>query len=68
MLENGADVRHVQAMLGHACLQTTQLYTHVSSKGLQAVHARTHPAASLSPRARPEPSKTSELPDAPASS
>ena len=54
MLENGADVRHVQAMLGHACLQTTQLYTHVSIKALQDVHARTHPAASLSPRPRPD--------------
>ena len=67
MLENGADVRHVQAMLGHACLQTTQLYTHVSIKALQAVHARTHPAAGLSPRPRPEPSKSPELPDAPTS-
>ena len=48
MLENGADVRYVQAMLGHACLQTTQIYTHVSIKALQEVHARTHPAARLS--------------------
>lgn len=54
MLENGADVRHVQAMLGHACLQTTQLYTHVSIKALQAVHARTHPAANLAPRPKPD--------------
>ncbi len=44
MLENGAEVRFVQAMLGHACLQTTQIYTHVSIKALQEVHARTHPA------------------------
>jgi len=50
MLENGADVRYVQAMLGHASLQTTQVYTHVSIKALQEVHARTHPAATLSPR------------------
>lgn len=54
MLENGADVRYVQAMLGHASLQTTQVYTHVSIKALQEVHARTHPAASLSPRPKPE--------------
>lgn len=54
MLENGADLRYVQAMLGHACLQTTQLYTHVSIKALQEVHARTHPAATLSPRPKPE--------------
>jgi integrase/recombinase XerD len=49
MLENGADVRYVQAMLGHASLQTTQVYTHVSIKALQEVHARTHPAAKLAP-------------------
>jgi integrase/recombinase XerD len=54
MLENGADVRYVQAMLGHASLQTTQVYTHVSIKALQEVHARTHPAATLSPRLVPE--------------
>jgi integrase/recombinase XerD len=54
MLENGADVRYVQAMLGHASLQTTQVYTHVSIKALQEVHARTHPAAMLSPRPKPE--------------
>lgn len=54
MLENGADLRYVQAMLGHACLQTTQLYTHVSIKTLAEVHAKTHPAATLSPRPKPE--------------
>jgi integrase/recombinase XerD len=54
MLENGADVRFVQAMLGHACLQTTQLYTHVSIKTLAEVHARTHPAATLAPRPKPD--------------
>jgi integrase/recombinase XerD len=54
MLENGADLRYVQAMLGHACLQTTQLYTHVSIKTLAEVHARTHPAATLAPRPKPD--------------
>ncbi len=54
MLENGADVRFVQAMLGHACLQTTQIYTHVSIKALQEVHTRTHPAATLAPRTKPD--------------
>lgn len=62
MLENCAEVRHVQAMPGHACLQTTQLYTHVSIKALRDVHARTHPAASLSPRPKPD----GGLADAPA--
>ena len=47
MLENGADVRFIQEMLGHANLDTTQIYTHVSIGKLQAVHAATHPAAKL---------------------
>ncbi len=54
MLENGADLRYVQAMLGHACLQTTQLYTYVSIKILAEVHARTHPAATLAPKPKPD--------------
>lgn len=45
-----ADIRHVQEQLGHACLQTTQVYTHVSMKRLKEVHAATHPGAKLSPR------------------
>jgi integrase/recombinase XerD len=48
MLEHGADIRHVQEQLGHACLQTTQIYTHVSIRKLKEVHAATHPGASLS--------------------
>ena len=43
MHENGADIRHVQEMLGHARLDTTQIYTHVNIKALQEVHARCHP-------------------------
>jgi integrase/recombinase XerD len=50
MLEHGADVRYVQEMLGHAKLETTEIYTHVSIRKLQEVHARTHPAAKLAPR------------------
>ncbi|MDQ3159766.1 MAG: site-specific tyrosine recombinase XerC [Pseudomonadota bacterium] len=50
MLENGADVRFIQEMLGHANLDTTQIYTHVSIGKLQAVHAATHPAAKLQRR------------------
>jgi integrase/recombinase XerD len=44
MLENGADIRYVQAMLGHANIQTTEVYTQVAIKKLQKVHELTHPA------------------------
>jgi integrase/recombinase XerD len=44
MLENGADIRYIQALLGHADLSTTQIYTRVSIGKLREVHARTHPA------------------------
>ena len=44
MLENGADIRYIQAMLGHTDLSTTEIYTHVSIRKLQEVHAATHPA------------------------
>lgn len=44
MLENGADIRYIQALLGHADLSTTQIYTHVSVDKLKEVHAATHPA------------------------
>ena len=44
MLEGGADIRFIQQLLGHAKLETTQIYTEVSIKQLQEVHARTHPA------------------------
>ncbi len=44
MLENGAELRWIQAMLGHASVESTQIYTQVSIRALQAVHASTHPA------------------------
>jgi hypothetical protein len=43
MLENGADIRFIQAMLGHADLKSTQIYTHVAIGQLKAIHAATHP-------------------------
>ena len=43
MLENGADTRYIQAMLGHASLESTQIYTRVSIRKLKAVHTATHP-------------------------
>lgn len=44
MLENGADIRFIQAMLGHAELSTTQIYTQVSIRKLKEIHTATHPA------------------------
>lgn len=44
MLEGGADIRFIQAMLGHEQLTTTQIYTRVSIEKLKEVHAKTHPA------------------------
>lgn len=52
MLENGADVRFIQAMLGHAGLNTTEIYTQVSVKKLKEVHTKTHPGAALKARAK----------------
>lgn len=47
MLEGGADVRHIQEMLGHESLESTQIYTRVSLRHLREVHEKTHPAANL---------------------
>jgi integrase/recombinase XerD len=44
MLDNGADIRFIQAQLGHADLSSTQIYTQVSIGKLRAVHAATHPS------------------------
>ncbi len=44
MLENGADIRYIQAILGHKDLNSTQIYTRVSISKLQAVHAAAHPS------------------------
>ena len=43
MLENGADIRAIQELLGHRSLETTQIYTQVSILRLKAVHGATHP-------------------------
>ena len=44
MLNNGADIRFIQAILGHAQLTTTEIYTHVTIAKLKEIHALTHPA------------------------
>ena len=52
MLENGADVRFIQQLLGHESLETTAIYTEVSIKQLLEVHARCHPTAHLENNAK----------------
>ena len=44
MLEGGADIKIIQQLLGHARLDTTQIYTEVGIQTLREVHARTHPS------------------------
>ena len=53
MLENGCDIRFIQAMLGHAELSTTQIYTQVAVGTLKQIHAATHPGALRHPHSRP---------------
>jgi len=43
LVSGGVDLRHVQEMLGHASIATTQRYTHVDAGRLKAVHGKFHP-------------------------
>jgi integrase/recombinase XerD len=54
LVSNGANIAYVQQLLGHASLNSTQIYTRVAIPELQATHARKHPRAKIKPPARPD--------------
>lgn len=54
LLKGGASIRHVQELLGHADIQTTQVYTHVVPSELKKVHARTAPSERRKPAGKVE--------------
>jgi integrase/recombinase XerD len=43
MINNGADLRVVQMLLGHADISTTQVYTHIAKRELKEIHNKHHP-------------------------
>ena len=47
MLKNGAPIRHLQEMLGHESLESTQIYTRVTINDLKKIHAKYHPGEKL---------------------
>ena len=60
MLENGADIRFIQQMLGHVSIGTTEIYTHVSIVKLKQIHDMTHPTMHREQQGCGEPEATKE--------
>lgn len=60
MLDNGADIRFIQQMLGHASIGTTETYTHVSIVKLKQIHELTHPSQLHQVSKEDEPEATEE--------
>ena len=52
LLENGCDLSHIQAMLGHAKLETTAIYIHLNMRDLKAAHRKFHPTSLNSDEAK----------------
>ena len=52
-MDNGCDLRHIQAMLGHVKLETAAIYLHLSLRDIKAAHEKYHPANRLDPRKMP---------------
>ena len=60
MLDNGADIRFIQQMLGYASIGTTEIYTHVSTVKLKQIYELTHPTIQRQRQSEIEPEPTEE--------
>jgi integrase/recombinase XerD len=60
MLDNGADIRFIQQMLGHVSIGTTEIYTHVSIVKLKKIHELTHPTLQGRQKGKDEPEATED--------